>query len=80
MSNSLTLVATVTAISSAASAVEAALIEAVVSTLEEAGCDQYDLHRDARDPHCFLVLERWHDQASLDAHANGPSFTALTRC
>jgi quinol monooxygenase YgiN len=78
MSNPITLVATVTVNPSARSAVEAALVEAVASTLDEPGCEQYDLHRDARDPNRFLVLERWHDQASLDAHAAVVSFTALT--
>ena len=51
---------------------------------EEPGCSQYELFRSADDPDRLVLLERWDDQASLDAHleamrARGPSPTAPFR-
>ena len=51
---------------------------------KEKGCGQYDLFRSQDDPEHLVLLERWADQASLDAHsaamqARGPSPTAPFR-
>ncbi len=51
---------------------------------KEKGCEQYELFRGQDDPDKLVLLERWTDQASLDAHgeamrARGPSPTAPFR-
>jgi quinol monooxygenase YgiN len=35
----------------------------------EPGCEQFELFRSANDRDRLVVLERWADQAALDAHA-----------
>jgi len=35
----------------------------------EAGCEQFDLFQNVENPDKLLLVERWTDQASLDAHA-----------
>ena len=35
---------------------------------KEAGCEQFDLFQNTEDPDHLVLLERWTDQASLDAH------------
>ncbi len=59
----------------------APVIEAVQ---KEKGCEQYELFRSQEDPDKLVLLERWTDQASLDAHgeamrARGPSPTTPFR-
>jgi quinol monooxygenase YgiN len=36
---------------------------------KEPGCEQYDLFQNTENPDQLLLVERWTDQASLDAHA-----------
>jgi quinol monooxygenase YgiN len=36
---------------------------------QDAGCEQFEVFRSALDPDRLVLLERWTDQASLDAHA-----------
>ncbi|MEA2640599.1 MAG: hypothetical protein QOF51_1993 [Chloroflexota bacterium] len=36
---------------------------------QEPGCEQFDLFQNIEDPDKLLLVERWSDQASLDAHA-----------
>lgn len=60
----------------------APLIKDVVQ--KDKGCEQYELFRSLDDPDKLVLLERWTDQASLDAHsaamrARGPSPTAQFR-
>ena len=51
-----------------ADAVVAAFEACTVPTHQEEGCLLYALHRDAADPHHFVLVERWRSQADLDAH------------
>ena len=51
-----------------ADAVVAAFEACTVGTHEEEGCLLYALHRDAADPHHFVLVERWRSQEDLDAH------------
>jgi len=37
--------------------------------LQEPGCEQFDVCRDVAQPDKVVLLERWADQAALDAHA-----------
>jgi quinol monooxygenase YgiN len=39
------------------------------SAAAEEGCEQFELFVSADDPDKLVVLERWADQAALDAHA-----------
>ena len=41
-------------------------------TRAEAGCLNYDLHRDLEDPNTFYFYENWRSQADLDAHFTTP--------
>ena len=45
-------------------------------TRREAGCVQYDLHRDHDDPGSFVFYERWTDEAALDAHLKTAHITS----
>ena len=51
-----------------ADAVVAAFEACTAGTHEEQGCLLYALHRDAADPHHFVLVERWRSQEDLDAH------------
>lgn len=48
---------------------EPAAIEMVQATVsQEPGCIVYAFARDLSDPGLFHIIERWQDQAALDAH------------
>ena len=36
---------------------------------DEPGCQQYDLYRSREGDHSYVVVERYEDQAAIDAHA-----------
>jgi len=68
------------AISWAKPGYEAQLAEALEGLLEpthkEAGMLQYEMHRDVREPRCFVFIERWEDEKTFDAHCNSSHVTA----
>ncbi|SDF34839.1 putative quinol monooxygenase [Phytopseudomonas seleniipraecipitans] len=64
----LTLVATITALSGQTDAVEAGLRQLVSASRAEAGCLQYDLHRHQDDANVFVMIEQWQDSAALAFH------------
>ncbi|OGA04562.1 MAG: hypothetical protein A3H35_17525 [Betaproteobacteria bacterium RIFCSPLOWO2_02_FULL_62_17] len=37
-------------------------------TQSEPGCEQYELFQSVQNPDKLVLMERWTDQASLDAH------------
>jgi quinol monooxygenase YgiN len=37
--------------------------------MKEPGCEQFEMFRSVVDPDKLAILERWTDQAALDAHA-----------
>jgi quinol monooxygenase YgiN len=37
--------------------------------MREPGCEQFEVFQSIIDPDRFALLERWSDQAALDAHA-----------
>ena len=37
--------------------------------LKEPGCEQFEIFQGVADPDRLLLVERWKDQAALDAHA-----------
>jgi len=59
--------------------VKAALEKLLPLTRAEAGCLQYDLLRDNRDPAHFMVFERWATPALLQAHTSSAHLAAF-RC
>jgi quinol monooxygenase YgiN len=77
MPNPIAIVATITTRPEHHAAVRAALVAAVTATLDEPGCEQYALHQDPNDRNRFVMIERWRDAASIDAHAKAPAFRAL---
>ena len=40
----------------------------IAKVRKEHGCEQYTLFRGTDDPDTLVLLERWQDQAALDAH------------
>ncbi len=55
---------------------QAALEALVEPTRSEPGALQYELHRDLRDPRCFVFVERWESEAALAAHGQSPHIQA----
>ena len=37
--------------------------------MNEAGCEQFEVFQSVVNPDTLAILERWRDQAALDAHA-----------
>jgi quinol monooxygenase YgiN len=46
------------------------------ATRQEPGCLAYDLYESAAAPGVFVTVERWTDQAALDAHMQAPHVAA----
>ncbi|PUA79288.1 putative quinol monooxygenase [Nocardioides currus] len=57
-------------------AIASALGELVTATRQEAGCLAYHLFESAAAPGVFVTVERWTDQAALDAHMQSPHVAA----
>ncbi|MFT4175010.1 MAG: putative quinol monooxygenase [Rhodocyclaceae bacterium] len=79
MPQTIAVVATITAHAEHARQVEEALRIAVPAVREEAGCERYELHRDLANPHQFVMIERWQDEAALARHVEAPAFQALAK-
>lgn len=43
--------------------------ERCAEAMREPGCEQYEIFQGVEDPDRLVLLERWVDQAALDAHA-----------
>jgi quinol monooxygenase YgiN len=43
--------------------------ERCLQAMQEPGCEQFEVFRSVLDPDRLTLLERWTDQAALDAHA-----------
>ena len=39
-----------------------------LEVMQEAGCEQFEVFQSALDPDKLVLLERWTDQAALEAH------------
>jgi quinol monooxygenase YgiN len=46
-----------------------AMSERCLEVQKEPGCEQFEVFQSALEPERFVLLERWADQAALDAHA-----------
>ena len=73
----LQVVATIPAKPEAADAIREALKTLVAATQAEEGCLSYELFESASAPGTFVTVERWTDQAALDAYQNHPQHVAL---
>lgn len=61
-------VATIPAQAESADAIRSALTTLAEATRQEEGCLSYDLFESASTPGTFVTVERWTDQAALEAH------------
>lgn len=52
------------------------LITLLNESRKEAGCLEYQLLQRPDARHVFQTVERWADQASIDAHMSGPNVAA----
>ncbi len=76
MSKPLTIVARIKAKPGKESALAAELAKLVAPTLLEAGCLQYDFHRDLEDPGNFLFFENWETREQWQTHMESPQLLA----
>lgn len=72
----LTVVARITAVAGEEEALRQALEALVAPTRAEAGCLQYDLHRDNDAPGVFLFFEIWESRALWQDHMAAPHILA----
>lgn len=72
-----TVVARFTAKPGSEDALAAELLALVEPTRNEAGCINYDLHRDPDRPGEFVFYENFVDMAALEAHAAEPYLQRL---
>jgi len=66
------VVATIPAKPEAVDAIREALQTMVTATRAEEGCLSYDLFESGAAPGTFVTVERWTEQAALDAHLQMP--------
>ncbi len=72
MSQSVTLIAKITARPEAAETIAPALLKLAAESRKEAGCTSYAVVRDIAEPHVFALVEEWVSVAALDAHNTMP--------
>ncbi len=63
------LVVTITAAPGKGSELAQAYRERCAEVRQEPGCEQFEVFQSVMDPDKLTLLERWTDQAALDAHA-----------
>lgn len=73
----LTVVATMRALPGKEEELERRLKALIGPTREEAGCLDYDLHRQIDDASVFVMIERWTDKGELDKHLQTPYLREL---
>ncbi|MGQ4807887.1 hypothetical protein NKDENANG_01252 [Candidatus Entotheonellaceae bacterium PAL068K] len=63
------LVVTIMATSGKGSELAQAYRERCAEVMQEPGCEQFEVFQSVMNPDKLTLLERWTDQAALDAHA-----------
>ena len=63
------LVVTITAAPGKGSELAQAYQARCAEVMKEPGCEQFEVFQSAVNPDRLVLLERWADQAALDAHA-----------
>jgi quinol monooxygenase YgiN len=43
----------------------------------EPGCERFEVYQSSNDSQTFLLVERWADQAALDAHRLATAYTTI---
>ena len=66
---SIRLVVTVTAQPGKGAELAKAMEQRAVESRKDAGCEQFDIFQGTTNSDQVILLERWKDKASLDAHA-----------
>ena len=66
---SVRLVVTITAAPGKGAELAQAYRERCAECMKEPGCEQFEIFQSAVNPDKLALLERWSDQAALDAHA-----------
>ncbi|EJT01564.1 putative quinol monooxygenase [Rhizobium sp. CCGE 510] len=77
MTDTLTLIARLTAKPDSAAVLGEALQALVSPTRAETGSIDYHLHRDSGDPAVWILYENWRSRADLDAHFQQPYTKAV---
>ncbi|AYM14178.1 Antibiotic biosynthesis monooxygenase [Agrobacterium fabacearum S56] len=77
MTETLTLIARLTAKPGCAATLGEALQALVLPTRAEGGSIDYHLHRDNHDPSVWILYENWRSRADLDAHFEQPYTKAV---
>ena len=62
------LVVTITAVPGKGGELAQVYRQRCAECLKEPGCEQFEVFQSALDPDRLVLLERWSDQAALDAH------------
>ncbi|PYM19870.1 MAG: antibiotic biosynthesis monooxygenase [Candidatus Rokuibacteriota bacterium] len=63
------LVVTITAVAGKGGELAQAYTTRCAEVMKEPGCEQFEVFQSAVNPDRLALLERWSDQAALDAHA-----------
>lgn len=77
MTQTLVIVATITAKPGHEDVVRQALEQVVPPSRAEDGCGRYELHLDIEKAGRFVMLEEWRDSATLARHETTAHFQAL---
>ncbi|MDT4888350.1 putative monooxygenase YcnE [compost metagenome] len=77
--SSITLIALLRAHPGRADALESLLHDMLAPSRAEAGCIQYDLHRDRKDADLLYMIEQWRDEAALVEHEASQHFQAFVK-
>ncbi|MEO1601801.1 MAG: putative quinol monooxygenase [Pseudomonadota bacterium] len=72
----LTIVAHIKAAAGKEDLVHAELMKLIEPTRAEAGCIQYDLHRDNSEPGHFMFFENWENRDLWQTHMNNDHLKA----
>ena len=67
------IMARITALPASAATMSSLLAELVAQSRLEDGCLHYELFQRADAANVFQTVERWRDQAAIDAHMAGPN-------
>ena len=70
------LIATLTIKPGSLPAIMEAVMPCIEATRKEAGCISYDLFHSTTDENTLVFVERWTDQAAIDAHFEEPHLIA----
>ncbi len=46
-------------------------------SLQEPGCERFEVYHSTANPQAFILIERWIDQAALDEHRKAFAYTTV---